>query len=568
MTRRRMGSLLSAAFGRRACLAVLALCAVAGCGKSGPESSGGPVQIRQITAQQYRNTIADIFGADIVVNGRFDEPVRMDGSLAIGAARMSINPASFEQFDTLARSISEQVVDSAHRWTLLPCKPASAQQRDDACAAEFLSKVGRLLFRRPLTASELNASVGVAGSTAQQLGDFYEGLGMSLAGLLVAPQFILIDERMAARSDKHDAGTLDGFSRATRLSLFLWDTFPDEQLLAAAEHGELDTTKGLQRQVDRLLDSPRVETGMRAFLEDYLGFDAFTALSKDATRYPEFTSAVKADAKEQTLRTLMQLLLVEDGDFRDVFTTRRTFMSRPLAMLNRVAVDGLVEGEWAPYEFAPGDPRVGILSQPSFVALHSPPVRGSATIRGKAIREVLLCQKVPDPPGDVDFSKFEDPGSSLKTARERLAVHATMPTCAGCHKIMDPIGLSLENFDGIGRLRTEENGSRIDISGEFDGVRYQDVGGLAQALHDSAGPTSCLIDRLVKYGVGRAPTRGEKEWMLYLSKRFAADGYRLRALLRSIALSDGFYAVTAPRPATTTAGDSPEQTSLKLAGTS
>jgi hypothetical protein len=534
---------------RHAGLAVLAFSLLAGCGKSEPVSSGGPTQIRQLTAEQYRNTIADILGADIRVLGRFDEPVRMDGLLAVGAARMSLSPASFEQFDTLARSISSQVVDPDHRQTLIPCEPAAGQVRDDSCAAEFLGKVGRLLFRRPLTESELRSAVEVAGTTAQKLQDFHGGLGMGLAGLLIAPQFILISERVTPDSEKDSAGTLDAYSKAARLSFFFWNTSPDDMLLSAAERGELDTKKGLQRQIDRLLESPRLHAGLRAFLKDYLGFDAFTALSKDIERYPEFTSAVKADAEEQTLRTMIQLLLVDNGDFRDVFTTRKTFMSRPLAMLNRVAVDELQEGGWTPYEFPEGDPRIGILSHASFVALHSPPVRGSATIRGKAIREVLLCQKVPDPPGDVDFSKFEDPGSSGKTARERLAVHATVPTCAGCHKIMDPIGLSLENFDGMGGTRIEENGIPIDTSGEFDGVPYKDVAGLARALHDSSAPTSCLVDRLVKYGLGRSPASGEREWISYLEESFAANGFRLPALLRVIASSDGFHAAFRPEPA-------------------
>ncbi|MFL2769949.1 MAG: DUF1588 domain-containing protein [Rhodospirillaceae bacterium] len=126
-----------------------------------------------------------------------------------------------------------------------------------------------------------------------------------------------------------------------------------------------------------------------------------------------------------------------------------------------------------PFEFSENDPRAGILTQVGFSALASHPGRSSPTLRGKSIREAVLCQKVPDPPGDVDFSLFEDPNSPNKTARERLTAHSTEPACAGCHKITDPIGLALEQLDGIGQLRTSENGVVIDVSGNLDGTPLQ-----------------------------------------------------------------------------------------------
>src|SRR5690606_7737678 len=122
--------------------------------------------------------------------------------------------------------------------------------------------------------------------------------------------------------------------------------------------------------------------------------------------------------------------------------------------------------------FDENDPRAGLVSQVGFLAMASHPGRSSPTLRGQAIREHLLCQSVPEPPGDVDFTLFEDPDSSLKTARERLVAHANVPACAGCHKITDPIGLALENFDGAGQFRTTENGAPIDTSGELDGISF------------------------------------------------------------------------------------------------
>jgi len=244
--------------------------------------------------------------------------------------------------------------------------------------------------------------------------------------------------------------------------------------------------------------------------------------------------------------------LNKGGDYRDLFTTRDTFMSRPLGAVYGIPVardaPGATPDGWQPYRFADGDPRSGLLMQMSFLALHSHPGRTSPTLRGKALRETFLCQKVPDPPGNVNFNVVQDTKNPLyKTVRQRLEAHRTQPTCTGCHKMMDPIGLSLENFDSIGGYRPGENGAAIDASGEIDGVKFADAAGLSQAVHDHPATASCLVTRLYAYAVGRAPTKTETEWLrVDLMKDFAADGYRLQPLMRRIATSDAFFRVIEP----------------------
>jgi hypothetical protein len=194
-----------------------------------------------------------------------------------------------------------------------------------------------------------------------------------------------------------------------------------------------------------------------------------------------------------------------------------------------------------------GDPRGGILSQISFVALHSHPGRTSPTLRGKAIRELVLCQKVPPPPGNVNFTAVQDTASKVhRTARSRLTAHATEAMCTGCHKITDPIGLALENFDSSGAYRTSENDEKIDTAGDLNGVKFADAVGLGKVIHDSEATPSCLVNRLYAYGMGRSATKDEQAWLTYVKDSFAAAGYRLPALLRTIATSDAFYRVGAP----------------------
>ena len=151
-----------------------------------------------------------------------------------------------------------------------------------------------------------------------------------------------------------------------------------------------------------------------------------------------------------------------------------------------------------------------------------------------------MCQKVPDPPANVDFSAVENPDPTLKTARDRLDFHRKNPVCAGCHKITDPIGLALENFDGSGQYRTEEHGGTIDASGTIDGKEFKDAVGLGQALHDSPTVTSCLVKRVVGYAVGGKLRLKDQALVDHFNERFAAGGYRLPNLLRTIALSPAF----------------------------
>ncbi len=510
---------------------------------AGSDMAGGPVVMRRITEGQYDRIIAHVFGSTIQLGGRFEPDIRANGLLEVGAGRVSVTPSGFEQYDLMGRNIAAQVLGEKNRPILMPCKPAAVDAPDNACAAQFLSRVGRLLYRRPLTDAELSVQVKKASEATKTLSDFYAGLELSLASMFVSPPFLFRQEISEPDPDHPGMMRLDGYSKAARLSFFLWDAAPDPDLLDAAANGELHTRKGLERQVDRMLGSPRVKEGVQAFFADMLEFDSFKTLSKDTTLYPKFTFRVVDDAAEQTLRTITHHLLVENGDYRDLFTTPHTFLTPLLGSLYRVPVaspDG-----WAAYEYGPNDVQAGILTHLSFVALHSHPGRTSPTLRGKALREVLLCQEVPDPPGNVDFNIVQDTSNpNYKTVRQRLDAHASEPMCVGCHKITDPLGLALENFSTIGGFRTSENGATIDTRGELDGVAFANAAGLGRAVHDNPATASCLINRVYSYGVGREPTQSETAWLTdYVGKRFQEAGYTLPRLLRTIAMSDTFYRV-------------------------
>jgi hypothetical protein len=508
----------------------------------------------RITPEEYRHSIHDIFGASVRIPDNQVEPgFREEGLLALGTRKLTISSAGLERYESVAEEIASQVVDPRRRAALLNCKPRSEDAPDNNCAAQFIARAGLLLFRRPLLNTEIQTYVATQADAALKVHSFNAGLAAALVQMLVDPNFLFRVERRgpdrAAQLEPH----LDAYSMASRLSFFLWDSGPDSELLTAARTGSLQNARGLQQQVDRLLESPRVESGLRAFIADMFGFDAFATLSVDTHLYPKFTRNVQEDAQEQTLRTIVDQLLVQNADYRDLFVSRDTFLTPALAALYDVPLARSQElggaVPWVRYRFAADSPYIGILSQVSFLSLNSHPGRTSPTLRGKALRENILCQKVPSPPGNVDFGLVQDTNNPLyKTVRARLTAHRKDALCAGCHKIMDPIGLSLETFDTAAEFRTTENGAPIDTTGDISGQKFDGVVQLAHIVRDSPATSSCLITRAFSYGTQRKPTEQERAWLASLQASLTQSGLKWRELMRRLTLSPNFYTVPSQSP--------------------
>jgi hypothetical protein len=523
-------------------------CAGAAAGTaSEPSTSGGPTAFRRLNEAQYTRSIEDVFGAGIKIPGRFDPGLREEGLLAIGDGKAVVSSSGLEQYELRARVIAAQVLAEDRRKSVLSCAPASPTAFDKSCASQFFGKYGRLLLRRPLAGDEMATLLGVASTATARTGSFYKGLEFGLARLLVSPYFIFRVETTERDPGRPGVQRLDDYSLATRISFLLWDAPPDAALLDAVASGALRQPGGIEKQVDRLIASPRLEQGVRAFFSDMFAYDQFDGLSKDQSIFPKYTSQLSKDAAEQTLRTIIDVLVTNKGDYRELFTTRKTFLNRNLGALYKVPLDFASLDGWVPYTFGPDQQRAGFLTLAGFLMLDpSHEGRSSPTIRGKMVRELLLCQKVPPPPPNVNFNIVQDTHNPLyKTARQRLTTHRDNPTCAGCHSITDPIGLGMENYDAIGDYRTLENGAAIDASGSLEGKSYTDLISLEKILHDSPSVTGCVGQRVYEYGVGRAVAAGEREWLRYIGERFADTGYVFPDLLRTVATSKAFRAVSA-----------------------
>jgi hypothetical protein len=509
-------------------------------------ASSQVASMRRLTQAEYRNSIADIFGKEIEVRGAFEPTIRIAGLQATSTAVLSVTPVGFESFTNMADSVAVQVTSEKYR-PKLPCTPKSAKAPDDACAGQVLGHYGRLLFRRPLTSDEIKSAVRLSNGLAKSSNDFYAGLRYGLASLIQAPDFIFRMETAAPAGDKQY--TLEPYSRATRLSYLMWNSTPDAELLRAAEAGELNTAAGLDKQVDRLMASPRLETGMRAFFNDMLELDTFDTVSKDSILYPKWSSNIAASAKEETLRTAIDLALRANGDMRDLMTTRKTFLNRALAADYQLPFG--FKGDWMPYEFSADSGRSGILTQVSMLAMFSHPGRSSPTKRGVALMDIFLCEPTPAPPANVDFSVVNDVSGALKTVRERLTAHATNSTCASCHNHSDPIGLSLEHFDTIGGRRTTENGQAIDVSAAIQGKKFAGAEGLGKFLHDNPKYTSCIARKAYAYSRGENSEDVSASAFKAANKAFTDSGFRMRALLKAMVEDKDYFNAQPPEPAST-----------------
>jgi hypothetical protein len=512
-------------------------------GDAAPDGPLPSPQMRRMTEAQYRNTISDVFSPDVHVVGRFEPEVRVDGLAAIGASQASISGSGYEQYYAMASAISDQVTDTENWSAYMPCDTDEDAGFDDACAREIVQHYGERLFRRSMSAEDLDLWVGAMAESMEHVKSFHGSVGLAVEGMLSSPQFLFIVD--SVEPDASGGIRLTDHAIGTRLSYFLWNTVPDEELLRAADAGELQNKKLRTAQVERMLASDKLKQGAHAFYEDFLHLDAFATIEKDKIIYPAFNQTVAEDAREQVLKFLDYHLMERGASYPEIFTAKDTFMTRPLGMIYAVPVSP-VEG-WEHVKFAENDLRGGLLTHVGFTALNAHPGRSSATLRGIAVRELLLCQSVAPAPAAVNFTVVQETDNPMfKTARARLTQHRTDEACASCHKVIDPIGLAMENFDGAGMFRATENGAEIDTSGNLDGSDFSDLRELEGVLSEHEAATSCVVEKLQKFAVGRQFSPMDIAWNNELLRRFERSGYVLPELIRSIALSSEFLAVGAP----------------------
>lgn len=510
-----------------------------------PAVTAPAASLRLLTVAQYHNAVHDLFDGRAFVPGQLNADIESGGLLTAGASVASVSPLGVERYEAAALSIGAQVAaDDALRDLVVPCAPSAVD--DATCARAALGPLARRAWRGSPPDDALDRVVDVAVGAGAVLGDFYQGVGFGVAAILQSPLFLYRDESSQRQPPgaltPTEPGSISGEQLAAKLSFFLWNTLPDDALLAAAAAGRLDSASGVADVVDEMMVDQRFRAGLRAFFDDAWALYELEHLVKDPTVYPSMSAELGPAAREETLLGVEWLVLAENGDFRDLVTTQRTFVDRRLAALYGVPAPSLDGFGQVVLPLSAG--RVGLLGQASFLAGASHVTSTSVTLRGIHVRERLLCQTIPAPPADVDTS-IPAPSADARTMRDRVAVHLENLSCANCHALTDPIGLALEPFDGIGQFRSTEDGYAIDASGALDGVPFDNARGLAVALREHPDLAPCLAETLVRYAHGRELDVGEAAYAAWVTEGFAESGYRVRALMRDVAISAAFRAAGA-----------------------
>lgn len=483
--------------------------------------------MRRLTFAQYRNTVREVFGAPLPELVLEREPA-VHGFASVGASTVVTSPLGVERYEAAALAIAAQVFgDAPRRAALVGCSPMSAT--DAICTRDFLTRLGRKLYRRPLTSQEIERAATLATGVAAASGDFWKGAEAAVAALLMSPKFLYRAELGEPSSD--GARRFKSYDAAARLAFFLWNSSPDQELLDATERGELGSLTGLRAQAGRLLAWPTARAGFRGFFQEALRIDESGVAEGTVPLQLSLLSAIH----EQAWLTFEDALFNRGETFGQLVRTPITFLNDELALHYGLAVPNSTTLTRVTLPAA--QPRLGILGLASILIKQSNQPHTSPTGRGKFVREALLCQTIPSPPPGVVTELPSIPEGTRISMRDRLDVHRSQPQCAACHALTDPIGLGLENFDSLGRFRAQEQGLDIEAAGDLDGIPFANAGELGAAVSQHPDLARCFALQLARYLTGVAEPGAALD---PVAERYSTQGGSFEQLLMSTIESELF----------------------------
>lgn len=500
------------------------------------------VQLRRLTRAQYGASVQDLLSAEIELPTAIEPDLVVDLFSSIGATQAVLSELGAEQLETAARDLAEQVVDDpALRSQVVGCDPIVA-----GCAAEFVDRLGRQAFRRPLTGDEQARYEALFADMHALHGEPWEGVEGVLMAMLASPSFVYVVE--LGEPDPEDEARLrfTSVEMASRLSLALWASGPDEELLAAGEAGALVEPEAIEAQVERMLADPRARRGLGRFFAEWLGLDVLDGLGKDAELFPQATPELFASMRGQVERMVEDATL-EGGSLRELVAGRDTFVDARLATLYGVPVPTSVDGEGFGAVTLPEDEqRVGIMGTGAFLATQSRRTRTSPTLRGVWVQARLRCNELPPPPPDVETDLPDGTDDSNQTLREILEQHRENPVCAGCHAQVDPIGLALESYDAVGAFRTTDRGQPIDTTVDLDGVALDGLSDLAENIADDPAFATCVVKQLYRFTTGHHEAPEEMPAIEALAEELVEAEFSLAAFLPRLLASPQFRTLAIP----------------------
>ena len=499
----------------------------------------GVFVIRRLTKVEYGNTLRDLFGVAPAVAAELPDEVFGEGYLN------SMSPLQSEKYLAIANEVLERILASKEQpptemqRRLFGDPPAPGSDLRSA-AKTVASKLARNAYRRPASEAELELLLRVFDLAQENNLDYPESLRLMLKAVLVSPQFLFITPAKEPEAGQSIA-PLDDYQLASRLSYLLWATMPDAELSALADNGNLHEPAILQLQVKRLLADPRSRALFDGLGAQWLGLLGLESKTFDTAMFPQMTAEVRASMVDEA-RLFFESIVRENRSVVDFVDSDYTFLNGSLAAL--YGLEKTVTGpEMRKVQLEDAN-RGGILGMPGILASTSFPNRTSPVKRGVWVLEQVLGEHVPPPPPNVPpLEKQDKQAVENLTLRQRTELHRTNAVCANCHKILDPIGFGLENFDAIGRWRNQDDtGGAIDAAGELPGEKRfsspRELKAIIASRKDELAQN--LTRKLLAYALCRQLEGYDEIVVDQLMETIAKDGYRMQTLISEIVTSYPF----------------------------
>ncbi|HEX4771482.1 MAG TPA: DUF1592 domain-containing protein [Bryobacteraceae bacterium] len=502
-------------------------------------------ELRRLTHSQYNHTVRDLLGDQTSPATQFPPEDFING-FRNQSRGQSLSPILVEAYSDAAEKLARSAFRGGDTHGLIPCK-ASVE-----CGKRFVREFGQKAFRRPLNAVEQQRYEVLLASEP----DFLKGAQLIVEAMLQSPNFLFW---LDATPDPK----LKPWATATSLSYSVWDTMPDPELFAAAQHGELGTREGVEKQVRRMLADPRAHESLDEFVSQWLRFDRLVTASKDRRKFPYFTRET-VNAMTTEARTFVSDLVWNDDNFMKLFTADYGYVSPELARIYGVTAPAK---DFDKVPFPAESERAGILGQGLFLALTAKPEDSSPTARGLFVREQFLCQHVPDPPPGVNTNLPPVTEAKPQTNRDRMAEHTTNPSCSTCHRLMDGVGFGLEKFDAIGGRRDQfvleflkkkkgeddedehDHAAKkivtlpIDTQAFVAGIPNSDFTSplqLGAVLAKSTLCQECVVKQYFRYQAGRSDTPADRPLLNAVTENFRSSGFHFKELILSLAVMREF----------------------------
>lgn len=510
---------------------------------SGASPSGtvdpGRVGIHRLNNTEYNNTVRDLLGSAMAPASKFlaEEGLHFDNT----ATALGMTPGQYEAYMKAASDLmTEALANETQRARFLTCTPAAAA---DACARQIIEQFGMRIYRRPLEVAEVDRAMKVYDADFARGKGGTEAIGQALRAMLSAANFLY---RIEYDADPNSVTphALSAYELASRLSYLHWSTMPDAALFDAARSNQLLEPAVLEATVDRMLADAKSTAFSESFAGQWLGIRKLLVHSVTDKVFPTFTAGL-TDAMVAEGQLWFQEFLSKDRPISDWFTADYNYVNDELAAHYGFPAPG--KGKEMVRVEVTTDQRRGFMGLASVLTTTSFPSRTSPTTRGAWVLAELLCDAPPPPPGTVP--KLDDSAmagemtpSGAENVRERLEAHRASPACKACHNSLDPIGLGLERFDGIGRYREAyPNGDAIVPDGVMpDGTAFSGAQELGVILGKDSRFNACVASKLYTYALGREIEALDAVTLQRLKEKWTARGLTLKQLMKEVVLSDAF----------------------------